>query len=170
MKRICLMLPALLMLALVGCSKEPVPLIDGDITPKVYTAEELTGLSAAEIIAIYGEDYTVVVPEGDPPYFHYGDAVPYHFIGEVDDEIIQVVSSRVVGTEMLAGICVGDSFESLEATATTLEGYEYFPTENWYDESNGEYGWVQIMSDTHQYNCYIKNKALTSFECWLQID
>lgn len=170
MKHLCLILAALLLLTLVGCGKEPAPPADEDITPKVYMAEELTGLSAAEIIAIYGEDYTVVIPEGDPPYFHYGDAVPYHFIGEVDDEVIQVVSSRVVGTEMLDTICVGDSLESLEAAATALEGYEYFPTENWYDEGSGEYGWVQIMSDTHQYNCYIKDKVLTSFECWLRID
>lgn len=170
MKRICLILAALLVLTLVGCSKEPVPPVDEDITPKIYTAEELTGLSAAEIIAIYGKTYVEVIPEGDPPYFHYNDAAPYHFIGKPDDAVIRAVSSDVVGTEMLATICVGDSLESLEAAATALEGYEYFSTENWYDEGNGVYGWVQIMSDTHQYNCYIKDKVLTSFECWLRVD
>lgn len=137
MKRICLILALLLLL--VGCGKEPVTPNHEDITPKVYTVEELTGLSAAEIIAIYGEDYTVVVPEGDPPYFYYEDA-PYHFIGTVEDAVIQAISSDVAGTEMLDVICVGDSLASLEEAAMTIEGYEYFPADNWYDEGNGKYG------------------------------
>lgn len=165
MKRICLLVTALLLLTLAGCGKEPVPPADEDITPKVYTVEELTGMSAAEIIAIYGEGYTEVVPEGDPPYFHYGDAVPYHFIGKADDEVIQVVSSNVVGTEMLATICVCDSLASLEAAAMALEGYEYVPVDTWYDEGNGQYGWAVIQGETHQYSCYIKDEVLTSFEC-----
>ena len=61
MKRICLILALLLLLT--GCGKEPAPPAHEDITPKVYTVEELTGLSAAEIIAIYGEDYTVPMGE-----------------------------------------------------------------------------------------------------------
>lgn len=164
MKRICLLVTALLLLTQVGCGKEPVPPADEDITPKIYTVEELTGMSAAEIIAIYGEGYTEVVPEGDPPYFHYEDA-PYHFIGKADDEVIQVVSSNVVGTEMLATICVGDSLASLEAAAMALEGYEYVPVDTWYDEGNGQYGWAVIQGETHQYSCYIKDEVLTSFEC-----
>lgn len=166
MKRICLILAALLLLTLVGCGKEPAPPADDDITPKVYTVEELTGLSAAEIIAIYGEDYTEVVPEGDPPYFYYEDA-PYHFIGTVEDAVIQAISSDVAGTEMLDIICVGDSLASLEAAAMTIEGYEYFPADNWYDEGNGKYGWAVIQGETHQYSCYIKDEVLTSFECRL---
>ena len=166
MKRICLILAALLLLTLVGCGKEPVPPNHEDITPKVYTVEELTGLSAAEIIAIYGEDYTVVVPEGDPPYFYYED-VPYHFIGTVEDAVIQAISSDVAGTEMLDVIRVGDSLASLEAAAMTIEGYEYFPADNWYDEGNGKYGWAVIQGETHQYSCYIKDEVLTSFECRL---
>ena len=164
MKRICLILA--LVLLLTGCGKEPAPPAHEDITPKVYTVEELTGLSAAEIIAIYGEDYTVVVPEGDPPYFYYED-VPYHFIGMVEDAVIQTISSNVAGTEMLDIICVGDSLASLEAVAMTIEGYEYFPAEMWYDESNGTYGWAVIQGETHQYSCYIEDEVLTSFECRL---
>ena len=164
MKRICLILALLLLL--VGCGKEPVTPNHEDITPKVYTVEELTGLSAAEIIAIYGEDYTVVVPEGDPPYFYYEDA-PYHFIGTVEDAVIQAISSDVAGTEMLDVICVGDSLASLEEAAMTIEGYEYFPADNWYDEGNGKYGWAVIQGETHQYSCYIKDEVLTSFECRL---
>lgn len=166
MKRICLLVTALLLLTQVGCGKEPVPPVadEPDPVPKVYTAEELTGMSAAEIIAIYGEGYTEVVPEGDPPYFYYED-VPYHFIGKPDDEVIQVISSNVVGTEMLATICVGDSLASLEAAATALEGYEYVPVDTWYDEGNGQYGWAVIQGETHQYSCYIKDEVLTSFEC-----
>ena len=164
MKSICLILALLLLL--VGCGKEPVTPNHEDITPKVYTVEELTGLSAAEIIAIYGEDYTVVVPEGDPPYFYYEDA-PYHFIGTVEDAVIQAISSDVAGTEMLDVICVGDSLASLEEAAMTIEGYEYFPADNWYDEGNGKYGWAVIQGETHQYSCYIKDEVLTSFECRL---
>lgn len=164
MKRICLILALLLLLT--GCGKEPAPPAHEDITPKVYTVEELTGLSAAEIIAIYGEDYTEVVPEGDPPYFYYKDA-PYHFIGKPDDAVICAVSSDVAGTEMLDTICVGDSLASLEAAAMTIEGYEYFPAEAWYDEGNGKYGWAVIQGETHQYSCYIKDEVLTSFECRL---
>ena len=164
MKRICLILALLLLLT--GCGKEPAPPAHEDITPKVYTAEELAGLSAAEIVAIYGEDYTVVVPEGDPPYFYYED-VPYHFIGEPDDAVIQAISSDVAGTEMLDVICVGDSLASLEEAAMTIEGYEYFPAEAWYDEGNGKYGWAVIQGATHQYSCYIKDEVLTSFECRL---
>ena len=166
MKRICLILAALLLLTLVGCGKEPVTPNHEDITPKVYTVEELTGMSAAEIIAIYGEDYTVVVPEGDPPYFYYEDA-PYHFIGTVEDAVIQAISSDVAGTEMLDTICVGDSLASLEEAAMTIEGYEYFPADNWYDEGNGKYGWAVVQGATHQYSCYIKDEVLTSFECRL---
>ena len=128
--------------------------------------EELTGLSAAEIIAIYGEDYTEVVPEGDPPYFYYED-VPYHFIGTVEDAVIRAVSSDVAGTEMLDIICVGDSLTSLEEAAMTIEGYGYIPADNWYDEGNGKYGWAVIQGETHQYSCYIKDEVLTSFECRL---
>ena len=164
MKRICLILALLLLLT--GCGKEPAPPAHEDITPKVYTVEELTGLSAAEIIAIYGEDYTEVVPEGDPPYFYYKDT-PYHFIGKPDDAVICAVSSDVAGTEMLDTICVGDSLASLEAAAMTIEGYEYFPAEAWYDEGNGKYGWAVIQGETHQYSCYIKDEVLTSFECRL---
>ena len=164
MKRICLILALLLLLT--GCGKEPAPPAYEDITPKVYTVEELTGMSAAEIIAIYGEDYTVVVPEGDPPYFYYEDA-PYHFIGTVEDAVIQAISSDVAGTEMLDVICVGDSLPSLEEAAMTIEGYEYFPADNWYDEGNGKYGWAVIQGETHQYSCYIKDEVLTSFECRL---
>jgi len=169
MKRIWLLLAALLTLLLVGCGKEPAPPAHEDITPKVYTVEELAGLSAAEIIAIYGEDYTVVVPEGDPPYFYYED-VPYHFIGKPDDAVIRAVSSDVAGTEMLDIICVGDSLASLEAAAMALEGYEYFPADNWYDEGNGTYGWAVIQGTTHQYSCYIKDEVLTSFECRLMTE
>ena len=167
MKRICLILALLLLLT--GCGKEPAPPAHEDITPKVYTVEELTGLSAAEIIAIYGEDYTEVVPEGDPPYFYYKDA-PYHFIGKPDDAVICAVSSDVAGTEMLDTICVGDSLASLEAAAMTIEGYEYFPAEAWYDEGNGKYGWAVIQGETHQYSCYIKDEVLTSFECRLMTE
>ena len=169
MKRIFLILAALLLLTLVGCGKEPVPPNHEDITPKVYTVEELTGMSAAEIIAIYGEDYTEVVPEGDPPYFYYEDA-PYHFIGTVEDAVIRAVSSNVAGTEMLDTICVGDSLASLEAAAMTIEGYAYFPADNWYDEGNGKYGWAVIQGETHQYSCYIKDEVLTSFECRLMTE
>lgn len=164
MKRICLILA--LVLLLTGCGKEPAPPAHEDITPKVYTVEELTGMSAAEITAIYGEDYTVVVPEGDPPYFYYEDA-PYHFIGTVEDAVIQAISSDVAGTEMLDIICVGDSLASLEEAAMTIEGYEYFPADNWYDEGNGKYGWAVIQGETHQYSCYVKDEVLTSFECRL---
>ena len=164
MKRICLILA--LVLLLTGCGKEPAPPAHEDITPKVYTVEELTGTSAAEIIAIYGEDYTVVVPEGDPPYFYYED-VPYHFIGKPDDAVIQAISSDVAGTEMLDVIRVGDSLASLEEAAMTIEGYEYFPADNWYDEGNGKYGWAVVQGATHQYSCYIKDEVLTSFECRL---
>ena len=166
MKRIFLILAALLTLLLVGCGKEPAPPAHEDITPKVYTVEELTGLSTAEIIAIYGEDYTEVVPEGDPPYFYYED-VPYRFIGTVEDAVIRAVSSDVAGTEMLDVIRVGDSLASLEEAAMTIEGYEYFPADNWYDEGNGKYGWAVIQGATHQYSCYIKDEVLTSFECRL---
>ena len=169
MKRIFLILAALLLLTLVGCGKEPVPPNHEDITPKVYTVEELTGLSAAEIIAIYGEDYTEVVPEGDPPYFYYEDA-PYHFIGTPDDAVIRAVSSDVAGTEMLDVICVGDSLASLEEAAMTIEDYEYFPADNWYDEGNGKYGWAVIQGETHQYSCYIKDEVLASFECRLMTE
>ena len=169
MKRIFLILAALLLLTLVGCGKEPVPPNHEDITPKVYTVEELTGMSAAEIIAIYGEDYTEVVPEGDPPYFYYEDA-PYHFIGTPDDAVIRAVFSDVAGTEMLDVICVGDSLASLEEAAMTIEGYAYFPADNWYDEGNGKYGWAVIQGETHQYSCYIKDEVLTSFECRLMTE
>ena len=40
MKRIFLILAALVLL-LTGCGKEPAPPADDDITPKVYTVEEL---------------------------------------------------------------------------------------------------------------------------------
>lgn len=169
MKRIFLILAALLLLTLVGCSKEPVPPNHEDITPKVYTVEELAGLSAAEIIDIYGKDYTEVVPEGDPPYFYYEDA-PYHFIGKPDDAVIRAVSSDVAGAEMLDVICVGDSLASLEEAAMTIEGYAYIPADNWYDEGNGKYGWAVIQGETHQYSCYIKDEVLTSFECRLMTE
>jgi len=110
-----------------------------------------------------------VVPEGDPPYFYYED-VPYHFIGTVEDAVIRAVSSDVAGTEMLDIICVGDSLASLEAAAMALEGYEYFPADNWYDEGNGTYGWAVIQGTTHQYSCYIKDEVLTSFECRLMTE
>ena len=169
MKRIFLILAVLLTLLLVGCGKEPAPPAHEDITPKVYTVEELAGLSAAEIVAIYGEDYIVVVPEGDPPYFYYED-MPYHFIGTVEDAVIRAVSSDVTGTEMLDVIRVGDSLASLEEAAMTIEGYEYFPADNWYDEGNGKYGWAVIQGETHQYSCYIKDEVLTSFECRLMTE
>lgn len=168
MRRICLLLAALLMLTLAGCGQDVPPANDTVDTPKVYTVEELVGMSAAEIIEIYGEDYEEVVPEGDPPYFHYGDAVPYRFIGTAEDAVISAVSSRVAGTEMLATICVGDSLASLDAAATALEGYEYYPAENWYDEGNGQYGWAQIMGEKCQYSCYIRDGVLASFECLLR--
>lgn len=170
MKRVILLLMALMMLVPAGCGQDVPPADDTVVAPKGYTVEELVGMSAAEIIAIYGEDYEEVVPEGDPPYFHYGDAVPYRFIGTVDDAVIYAISSDVAGTEMVGSICVGDSLASLDAAATALEGYEYFPTENWYDEGNGEYGWVQIQSDTHQYSCFIKDDVLVSFECRLRAE
>lgn len=167
MRRICL-LAVLLTLMLTGCGQDIPPVDDTIVTPKVYTVEELVGMSAAEIIAIYGEGYEEVVPEGDPPYFHYGDAVPYRFIGKPTDAVISAVSSRVTGTEMLATICVGDSLASLDAAAMALEGYEYFPAVNWYDEGGGKYGWAQIMGEKCQYSCFIKNDVLVSFECLLR--
>ena len=170
MKRICLLMMSLLLLVLAGCGNEPVPPNHEDITPKVYTVEELTGLSAAEIIDIYGTAYVEVIPEGDPPYFHYNDTVPYHFIGKADDAVIRAISSDVVGTEMIAAICVGDSLASLEAVATALEGYVYVPVDTWYDEGNGKYGWAVIQGETHQYSCYIKDEVLTSFECRLMTE
>lgn len=167
MRRICLLLAALLTLMLTACGQDMPPADDTIDTPKVYTVEELVGMSAAEIIEIYGEDYEEVVPEGDPPYFHYGDGVPYRFIGTAEDAVISAVSSRAAGTEMVATISVGDSLASLDAAAAAQEGYEFFPAENWYDEGNGQYGWAHIRGEKCQYSCFIKDNVLVSFECWL---
>lgn len=161
-----------MVLALAGCGKEPA-LPTGDdtiVAPKVYTVEELLGKSASEIIAIYGTDYTEVVPEGDPPYFHYGDAVPYRFIGTAESEVIFSITSRAAGCEMLPGICVGDSLASLEAAAAAQESYEFFPVENWYDEGGGKYGWATFIGEKFHYSCYIKDDVLASFECWLRAE
>ena len=135
--------------------------------PKVYTAAELLRLSGAEIVAIYGEDYTPVTPEGDPPYFYYENLghVPYRFIGKPDDTRIQAVASDVMGSEMLGVICVGDSYADLEADATALEGYEFRAPANWYDDGFGAYGWAHVMGAHEQYVCYIMNEVLVSYEC-----
>ena len=135
--------------------------------PKVYTAAELLRLSGAEIVAIYGEDYTTVTPEGDPPYFYYENLghVPYRFIGKPEDARIQAVASDVAGSEMLDVICVGDSYADLEADAMALEGYEFRAPANWYDDGFGAYGWAHVMGAHEQYVCYIMNEVLVSYEC-----
>ena len=159
------LLPLLLLcLLLAGCGAHGDTPDDPITTPKVCTAAELTGLSGEEIVAIYGEDYTAVTPEGDPPYFCYAD-VPYHFIGKPEDARIRAVSSDVVGSEMLGVICVGDSYADLESEATALEGYEFRAPADWYNDGFGVYGWAHVMGEKEQYVCYIVNEVLVSYEC-----
>ncbi len=171
----------LLCLLLTGCAHQlptpdlsPAPPVQDDTqvddavpVPKVYTAAELLDLSGAEIIAIYGKDYTTVIPEGDPPYFYYENLghVPYRFIGKPEDTHIQAVASDAVGSEMLGVICVGDSYTDLETEATALEGYEFRAPANWYDDGFGVYGWAHVMGAREQYVCYIMNEVLVSYEC-----
>lgn len=178
-KLISLLLLCLLLLT--GCAHQlptpdlpPAPPVQDDTqvedtvpVPKVYTPAELLRLSGAEIVAIYGEDYTTVTPEGDPPYFYYENLghAPYRFIGKPDDTRIQAVASDVVGSEMLGVICVGDSYADLEAEATALESYEFRAPANWYDDGFGVYGWAHVMGQTEQYVCYIMNEVLVSYEC-----
>ncbi|MBR5571723.1 MAG: hypothetical protein IKV99_03680 [Oscillospiraceae bacterium] len=171
----------LLCLLLTGCAHRqptpdlpPAPPVQDDApvedtvpVPKVYTAAELLRLSGEEIVAIYGEDYTVVTPEGDPPYFYYETLghVPYRFIGKPENAPIQAVASDVMGSEMLDVICVGDSYASLEAAATAMEGYEFRAPASWYDDGFGAYGWAHVMGEHEQYVCYIVNEVLVSYEC-----
>ncbi len=163
MKRILFPLLLLCLLA-AGCGAHGDTPDDAITTPKVYTAAELIALSGEEIVAIYGEDYTIVTPEGDPPYFCYAD-VPYRFIGTPEDARIQAVSSDVAGSEMLGVICVGDSYADLESEATALEGYEFRAPADWYDDGFGVYSWAHVMGEKAQYVCYIVNEVLVSYEC-----
>lgn len=161
-------LPLLLLcLLLAGCGVHEDTPVDTVTTPEVYTAAELAHLSGAEIIDLYGEDYTAVTPEGDPPYFYYKNLghVPYRFIGTPEDAPIQAVSSDVVGSEMLGAVCVGDSYTDLEATVTAMEDYEFRAPTDWYDDGFGVYGWAHVMGQSEQYVCYIMNEVLVSFEC-----
>lgn len=172
MRRLVLLLSVCLLLT--GCAHQLPALPEENGTPgdtvtipKVYTAKELIGLSGEEITALFGEDYTAVTPEGDPPYFYYEDLghVPYRFIGTPDDTVIQAVSSDVVGAEMLGVICVGDSYAQLKTAATALEGYTFRPPTDWYDDGFGVYGWAHVLGEEEQYICYIMNEVLVSYEC-----
>ena len=138
---------------------------DNQEIEKTYLVEELLGKSAAEIIAIYGQSYIEITPEGDPPYFYYETGVPYRFVGNAQSTQIRSINANTNGCCIIPNAYIGDSLGSLEFVVLNSGKYTYYPEDNWYTDAEGEYGWVSFIGNGYRYTCYVVNKVVKSFEC-----
>jgi hypothetical protein len=131
-------------------------------------AEDLLGKSAAEIIGMFGSNYTEVTPEGDPSYFCYASETPFAFIGSTSAEAINHIQSDIYGCPIIANVCIGNALADLEAVVAQDSRYTYTPADNWYDDLGYTYGWVKVATDSVSYSIYIIEGTIASFSCMLQ--
>ena len=171
-KLICFVL---ILVFLAGCGQMPVetaPETTTNVTQgqeATLLPEDLLGKSPQELIALFGNDYKEVVPEGDPSYFYFEGACPYHFCGNIDDEKIYFLQCQESGSGILPGLQIGSTVEELEVWAEGSDR-EYTPADTWYETAGIQYGWAFIMGKGYNYSLYIKDNMIFSFECWMETE
>ncbi|MBR4864525.1 MAG: hypothetical protein IKU07_08105 [Oscillospiraceae bacterium] len=170
-KLICLLL---LLFLLVGCGAVPenapqTTAATSNTQNKDLLPEALLGKSPRELMALFGNDYREVVPEGDPPYFYFEGASPYQFCGSIEDEAIFYLKGQEAGSSILPGLTVGSTVEALEAWAENTDRI-YTPADSWYETAGVEYGWAFITGSGYNYSLYIKDRVIFSFECWMETE
>lgn len=139
------------------------PAVSADIGTML--AEDLLGLSASEIIGMFGINYVEITPEGDPPYFFYEYGTPFCFVGTPTAESISHIQASTYGCPVIPGVYIGDTLEHLENVVAQSDTYTYTPAENWYDDLGYTYGWVQVASESVSYSVYIIGGIVSSFDC-----
>lgn len=135
---------------------------------KEYLPKDLLGMTPAQLISLFGPDFREVTPEGDPPYFCFDGRSPYRFCGSKDDPQITYIQGHEPDSGILPGLRIGSTLADIEAWAKENTELTYTPADEWYDDINGQYGWVFLMGGGYHYSFYIKDNVILSFECWME--